>query len=375
MALARAIGLMSGTSMDGIDLAFIETDGEAFVRMGPSTSLSYEDADRALLREAVEAARSLTDRRDRPGKLAAAEQRVTACHAALVTHFMRVERLGVRDVDVVGFHGQTVLHRPEAGLTVQIGDGPALAAAIGIPVVHDLRAADMAAGGQGAPFVPVYHRALVADADLGSPVAILNLGGVGNITYIEAGRDPIAFDTGPGNALLDDLILERTGAPMDRDGLIAAAGTVNETALSVLLDHRYFRAPPPKSLDRDAFRRDAVSGLSVEDAAATLVAFTATAVAIGLDWLPHPPASIVVCGGGARNPAMLRSLAQRIVVAKVSTADEVGWTSDMMEAQAFAYLAVRSLKGLPLSFPTTTGVPAPMTGGVLARPPELGYPG
>ncbi len=373
MALTRAIGLMSGTSMDGIDLALLETDGEAVLSMGPSTSLSYEDADRALLREAVEAARSLTDRRSRPGKLPEAEQRVTACHAALVTRFMTAERLGVRDVDVVGFHGQTVLHRPEAGLTVQIGDGPALAAAIGLPVVHDLRAADMAAGGQGAPFVPVYHRALVACADLGSPVAILNLGGVGNITYIEAGRDPIAFDTGPGNALLDDLILERTGAPMDRDGLLAAAGRADETALSVLLDHKYFRAAPPKSLDRDAFRRDAVSGLSVEDAAATLVAFTASAVAIGLDWLPHPPASIVVCGGGARNPAMLRSLAQR-VSAKVSTADEVGWSADMMEAQAFAYLAVRSLKGLPLSFPSTTGVPVPLTGGVLARPPVLGYP-
>jgi anhydro-N-acetylmuramic acid kinase len=160
---------------------------------------------------------------------------------------------------------------------------------------------------------------------------------------------------------------------MDRDGLLAAAGRADETALSVLLDHKYFRAAPPKSLDRDAFRRDAVSGLSVEDAAATLVAFTASAVAIGLDWLPHPPASIVVCGGGARNPAMLRSLAQR-VSAKVSTADEVGWSADMMEAQAFAYLAVRSLKGLPLSFPSTTGVPVPLTGGVLARPPVLGYP-
>jgi anhydro-N-acetylmuramic acid kinase len=292
----------------------------------------------------------------------------------LVTRFMTAERLGVRDVDVVGFHGQTVLHRPEAGLTVQIGDGPALAAAIGIPVVHDLRAADVAAGGQGAPFVPVYHRALVAGADLGSPVAVLNLGGVGNVTYVEAGRDPIAFDTGPGNALLDDLVLERTGASMDRDGLIAAAGRVDEAALSILIDHPFFRAPPPKSLDRDAFRRDAVSALSVEDAAATLVAFTAAAVATGLDWLPRPPLSLVVCGGGARNPAMLRALSQR-VGAKLLTADEVGWSADMMEAQAFAYLAVRSLKGLPLSFPSTTGVPAPVTGGLLARPPELGYPG
>jgi anhydro-N-acetylmuramic acid kinase len=374
MALTTAIGLMSGTSMDGIDLALLETDGEAVLRMGPTASLSYEDADRSLLREAMETARSLTDRRDRRGKLAEAEQRVTACHAALVTRFMTAERLGVRDVDVVGFHGQTVLHRPEAGLTVQIGDGPALAAAIGIPVVHDLRAADVAAGGQGAPFVPVYHRALVAGADLGSPVAVLNLGGVGNVTYVEAGRDPIAFDTGPGNALLDDLVLERTGASMDRDGLIAAAGRVDEAALSILIDHPFFRAPPPKSLDRDAFRRDAVSALSVEDAAATLVAFTAAAVATGLDWLPRPPLSLVVCGGGARNPAMLRALSQR-VGAKLLTADEVGWSADMMEAQAFAYLAVRSLKGLPLSFPSTTGVPAPATGGLLARPPELGYPG
>ena len=373
MALTRAIGLMSGTSMDGIDLAFIETDGDALVRAGASASLAYDDGDRALLRDAVAAARTLTDRRARPGRLGEAEERITACHAGLVTQFMTSQRLGVSDVDVVGFHGQTVLHRPDAGLTVQIGDGAALAAAVGIPVVHDLRAADMAAGGQGAPFVPVYHRALVASADLRGPVAVLNLGGVGNITYVEEGRDPIAFDTGPGNALLDDLVREKTGAAMDRDGRIAAAGKVDEAALSRLMDHDYFRTPPPKSLDRDAFRRDAVSGLSLEDAAATLVAFTVTAVARATEWLPRPPANLVVCGGGARNPAIVGALSRRLP-GEVVTAEEVGWSADMMEAQAFAYLAVRSLKGLPLSFPSTTGVPAPLTGGVLARPPELGFP-
>ncbi|MDQ0469024.1 anhydro-N-acetylmuramic acid kinase [Labrys wisconsinensis] len=367
MALLTALGLMSGTSMDGIDLALIETDGAAAVRMGPSASLDYDDAERSLLRQALRDAAAMTDRAARPGVLAEAERRLTASHATLVRRFLAEQAIEPRQVAVIGFHGQTVLHRPAERLTVQIGDGAALAAATGIPVVSDLRAADVAAGGQGAPFVPAFHRALVEAGTLPGPVAVLNLGGVGNVTYVERGQDPIAFDTGPANALIDDLMLERTGRAVDADGRAALAGTVDAAALAALLDHEYFGKKPPKSLDRNEFSRSAVASLSTEDAAATLTAFTAGSVALARRWLPKEPALWVVCGGGARNPAILAALAARVPGA-VTTADAVGWSAAMMEAQAFAYLAVRSLDGLPLSFPSTTGVPRPMTGGVLSRP-------
>jgi anhydro-N-acetylmuramic acid kinase len=268
---------------------------------------------------------------------------------------------------VVGFHGQTVIHRPLEGLTVQIGDGQGLADRLGIPVAYDFRAADVAAGGEGAPVVPVYHRALIEAADIVGPVAFLNIGGVANVTYVDDGFDPIACDTGPGNALLDDLMHARAGKPMDRGGRTAARGRVDEAALALLLAHPYFEKKPPKSLDRNAFSREVVNSLSLEDAAATLTAFTAASVARLLPHLPKRPGELVVCGGGAHNPTLMRELALHLGC-KVSTAQQHGWSVDAMEAQAFAYLAVRSMEGLPITFPTTTGVPAPQTGGVLARP-------
>jgi anhydro-N-acetylmuramic acid kinase len=365
--MLKAIGMMSGTSLDGVDLAMIETDGERRITLGPSASLDYGAADRDVLRRALVAATMLDDRALRPGPLREAEIMLTDRHADLVTSFLESQGLEPEAIDVVGFHGQTVLHRPEQRLTIQIGDAARLAGAIGIPVVHDFRAADIAAGGQGAPFVPIFHRALVEASGLDDPVAVVNLGGVGNITYVAAGADPIAFDTGPGNALIDDLMLERTGVAVDRDGKAALAGRADAAALSELMRHPYFAKAPPKSLDRNAFSRERVAGLATADAAATLAAFTAASVAAAEPFLPRRPAVWAICGGGARNPAILAALAE-CVSGRVVTADEVGWSSSMMEAQAFAYLAVRSLRGLPLSFPTTTGVPAPMPGGLLARP-------
>ena len=282
--------------------------------------------------------------------------------------FLDVNGIDRATIDVVGFHGQTILHRPQDRLTVQIGDGAALAREIRLPVVYDLRAADVAAGGQGAPLVPVYHRALARTLDRPHPIAVLNLGGVANITFIDGENDPIACDTGPANALIDDFMRERTGATRDEDGAAAAKGRADDAAVARLLAHPFFAQPCPKSLDRNDFREWVAThaGLaekSTEDGAATLTMLTAASVARVVAVLPRAPQSWIVAGGGARNPTLMRMLAERLAPARVETADQAGWSADALEAQAFAFLAVRSLKGLALTFPTTTGAPRPMTGG------------
>jgi anhydro-N-acetylmuramic acid kinase len=366
MTLYRAIGLMSGTSMDGVDVALVETDGEAALSFGPASNYPYSDADRALLRGALAEAATLEDRDARPGVLAVAEKMVTDRHAEAVESFLSDNAIDPASVSVVGFHGQTVLHRPKQSLSIQIGDGPALAQRLGIDVAYDFRAADLAAGGEGAPIVPAFHRALVAAGGLKGEVALLNIGGVANVTFISDGSEPIACDTGPGNALIDDLMLSRTGAPIDRHGRTAARGRVNEAALLRLLSHPFFEDLPPKSLDRNAFSPNVVSNLSTEDAAATLTAFTASSVLRLFPHLPKEPQLLIVCGGGAHNPILVRELVLRLPC-KVTTADVMGWSPDYLEAQAFGFLAARVLEGLPLTFPSTTGVVAPMAGGVVAR--------
>ena len=365
-----AIGLMSGTSQDGVDVALIETDGEVITRFGQTAYRPYSKDERALLRSATAAAANLTERTARPGVIAAAEQRLNAAHAEAVATFLAANGVAADAVTVIGFHGQTVLHRPERGLTIQIGDGSWLAARLGIPVVYDFRAADMAAGGQGAPLAPVFHRALVRRLDVAPPVAVLNIGGVANVTFID-GEDLIACDTGPGNALLDDFLRLRTGALLDTDGRAAAAGVVDDTAVARVLAHPFFGKPPPKSLDRNDCRGwvgAALDDRSVEDGAATLTALTAAAVARIVPLLPRAPKTWIVAGGGARNPTLMRMLAQRLAPARVETGHEAGWSVDSLEAQAVAYLAVRSIRGLPITLPGTTGAPRPLTGGVLARP-------
>lgn len=361
----RAIGAMTGTSMDGLDLAFLETDGRATLKFGPTASFSFSEAERALLREAMVAAKGLSDRSQRPGALAEAERFVTQKHVWAIQNFLDREKISADSVDVVGFHGQTVLHRPEFGLTVQIGDGAGLARAIGVDVVYDLRARDVAAGGQGAPLVPAYHQALAQNCGVALPMMMVNLGGVANFTFVGTGGDPIACDCGPGNALLDDFLRARLGVAMDENGVHARAGRVDAAALETLLDHRFFDAPPPKSLDRNAFALDAVEKLSTEDGAATLCAFTAQALARHMRFLPAPPKMIVLCGGGAKNPALVGAIG-RATGLPTRRAEDFGWDSQAIEAQAFAYLAVRSIKGLPLTFATTTGASAPTAGGVLA---------
>jgi anhydro-N-acetylmuramic acid kinase len=369
-ASVLAVGLMSGTSQDGVDVALIDSDGERIAQLGATACRPYSKAERTLLRRATAAAANLTERSARPGVVAKAERLINDAHAEAVESFLVANGLQRGEVAVIGFHGQTLLHRPEQRLTLQIGDGRALAARLGIPAVYDFRAADVAAGGQGAPLAPVFHRALVRRLQHASPIAVLNLGGVANVTYID-GEELIACDAGPGNALLDDFLRLRTGEPLDTDGRAAASGSIDEKTIERLLAHPFFALAPPKSLDRNAFRGwvgDTLDGIGVENGAATLTALTAAAVARIVPHLPRPPASWIVAGGGARNPTLLRMLTERLAPARVESAHAVGWSIDSLEAQAFAYLAVRSLRGLPITFPTTTGAPRPLTGGVLARP-------
>jgi anhydro-N-acetylmuramic acid kinase len=356
-----AIGLMSGTSLDGIDAALIETDGEGHVRPIAFHGTPYADADRALLAAAARIALTLQGPAHEPA-IAVAERRLTDLHVEAVGALLRQADIAASDIAVIGFHGQTIAHRPDRGWTWQIGDGARLADALGIPVVNDLRGADVAAGGQGAPLLPVYHRALCAG--LPRPVAVLNLGGVGNLTWIGEGDDLIAFDTGPANGLIDDWMAETSGARFDADGAIAARGEVDRAVLAAMLDNSWFDLPPPKSLDRADFTLVPARGLGVEEGAATLTRFTAETVARGLRLLPVRVQRLIVAGGGRHNPTLMAMIADAcgIVPEPIET---LGRNGDATEAEGFAYMAVRSLKGAPISFPGTTGVPRPLPGGVL----------
>lgn len=362
----RVLGLMSGTSLDGIDTALIETDGESVSLRGPATTYPYNLEQRAILTEALVHARGMARRTDRPGRLAEAERLVTELHAAAVSAFLRKFGVDRGSIDAVGFHGQTVLHRPGQQLTVQLGDGQLLSQLTGLPVVYDLRAADVAAGGQGAPLVPVYHRALVAKR-AERPVAVLNVGGVANVTWIGRDGHLIAFDTGPGNALIDDWMLKRTGEPYDHNGHSAGSGQVSDVLLTAFLSDAYFARVPPKSLDRNAFNLRSVEGLGIEDGAATLTAFTAASIAKAREHFPEQPELWIVCGGGRRNRTLM-SLVAGLVENAVVPAEAAGFNGDSIEAEAWAFLAARSLLGLPLTYPGTTGVGEPLTGGIIAGP-------
>jgi anhydro-N-acetylmuramic acid kinase len=366
--ILTTLGLMSGTSLDGVDVALLETDGRQIKAFGPTGYRPYGATERGLLRQALVEAVNLTTREARPGVLRAAEQVVTLAHAEAVAVFLAQNHLAAEHIDIVGFHGQTVLHRPERRLTVQIGDAAALAKAIHIPVMHDFRAADVEAGGQGAPLVPVYHRALAQSLQREGPIAVANVGGVSNVTYIDGDTTLIACDTGPGNALLDDFMFRNLGQTFDQDGRMAAQGAADEAWVTEALKLPFFAAPPPKSLDRNDFAALKLGDMTPADGAATLTAFTAAALARIVPLLPKVPMNWIICGGGARNLTMMRMLRQRLAPATVEAADALGWSADAIEAQAFGFLAARGMKGLPLSYPATTGVSMPMTGGAMARP-------
>ncbi len=360
-----AIGLMSGTSMDGVDAALLRTDGDGGVERLAFTFEPYDEDFRHELVEAVGEASGLADRLGRTPLLSRVEAELTARHAAAVERLLEQASVAREAVSVVGFHGQTVLHAPDRRLTVQLGDGHALANATGIDVVYDLRAADCAAGGQGAPLVPVYHRALAMRLPE-RPAVFLNIGGVANATYISTGGLLMAFDTGPGNALIDDWLKHHTGQPLDENGRMASGGQVDEDALQALMSHSYFGRVPPKSLDRNAFSLEPVRHLAPADGAATLTAFTAASIAAARAHFAEQPVMWIVSGGGRRNKTLMAMLAARVDAA-VAPIEATGHDGDAIEAEAWAYLAVRALRRMPITYPSTTGAPRPMTGGVLAR--------
>ncbi len=370
-----AIGLMCGTALDGIDAAIVTTDGENVVEAGPVSHQPYSRDLKIWIRRAIKAA---LEGRDGAAEIGKAAGEVTLAHVSAVEALLEKAGLKRQNVNVIGFHGQTILHRPardpgSVGRSWQIGDGRALADETRIDVVSEFRNADVAAGGEGAPFAPIYHRALVAglEPEPLHAVGVINLGVVSNITYVPRGArgiDLVAFDCGPGNGLVDEWVELKTGEARDKDGKLASAGVVNEEALRMMLLAPYLRRQPPKSLDRYDFKLDQVMKLTPADGAATLTAFTAACIEKSEKFLPEPVGEWIVCGGGRHNPAMMTAL-QKTLRAPVKTAESAGWRGDDLEAECFGYLAVRSLKKLPLSFPNTTRAPAPMRGGVFHRSP------
>jgi anhydro-N-acetylmuramic acid kinase len=365
--MLRVIGLMSGTSLDGVDAAWLETDGERIGAQGPRLTIQYDDRLRSDLRRLL----------DHAPTLAADDRRVKTAAARLTEYHARAVVAIGRPADLIGFHGQTILHQPDRsqpgrGRTWQIGDAAWLAWRTGVRVAWDFRSADVAAGGEGAPFAPAYHAALAGA--LPRPLAVLNIGGVANVTWI--GGDGIggdgallACDTGPGNGPLDDWVARHTGAAFDADSALARQGTVDQAVLGRLLDDPYFTRSAPKSLDRLDFAKtlgaSGIEALSPADGAATLVAFTAAAVAATK--LPTPPLRWLVGGGGRHNPAIMAAL-RGMLGAPVDPVEAVGWDGDALEAQCFGFLAARVAAGLPLSFPGTTGVSRPLPGGLIAEP-------
>ena len=358
----NTIGVMSGTSMDGIDVAMLHTDGENFIRPEATGAGAYSIPLQKQLLELIQ-----DPERAAQGNVSEITQAITDAHCAAVEAFLEHNKINPDSIDVIGFHGQTVFHAPERDITRQLFDGARAAQRLGIDNVCQFRLADVAAGGQGAPLAPLYHHALAHSSGLELPLMVLNLGGVANVTYID--HDKImAFDTGPASALLDDFVRERIGTSFDKDGQLAQSGHINHSIVDQFLASGYFNRTPPKSLDRNAFHAwmDLVKPLSNGDGAATLAAFTIQSIAASLQHLPEPPKKWLVGGGGRHNLFLMQSLESHLGV-PVEPVEAVGWNGDMLEAECFAWLAVRTLKGLPLSLPSTTGVPYPLTGGEISR--------
>ena len=365
--MSYVIGLMSGTSLDGVDAALIRTDGERITEFGVGETRPYDASERAVLQAAVDSALAWSFQGEAPD-FSAAEAVLTASHAKLVEAVIAKSGLKTRQINLIGFHGQTVLHRAPSGRrrgrTLQIGDGPALAERLGIDVVHDFRSADIEAGGQGAPLATLYHAARVAQDGLELPLAVVNLGGVANVTWLAPDSDPIAFDTGPANGLIDAWCQQRLGRSHDSNGELAARGKIDATALKTLMKHPFLAKDPPKSLDRWDFSLDPVKHLGDADGAATLTAFTARTVAAAIDKLGQP-ARILATGGGRLNPVLMRMMGAAMGV-RPEPVEAVGWRGDLLEAEAFAWLAARVAAGLPTSLPSTTGVSRATCGGRIA---------
>ena len=355
-----ALGAMSGTSLDGVDAAMVHTDGHVITGFGETAYRPYSTSEVALLKAAL--GQWPND------NLASTAELIETVHAQLLS--------GFDGADVIGFHGQTLAHDPENARTHQCGDGQVLADVLNVPVVWDFRSADMTLGGQGAPLAPFYHFALAKWMKAEAPIAFLNLGGVGNLTWIDPAKTVpeslgalLAFDTGPANAPINDLMMQRLDQPFDDDGAMAAGGAVDEQIIADFLTHPHFSRMPPKSLDRDAFSglSLAASKLATADAAATLTAAVAISVSQAMSFCPTAPTKVLVTGGGRKNPTLMKMLAAGLDM-RVGPVEDAGLDGDMLEAQAFAYLAVRVARGLPTSCEGTTGVRAAVSGGTISRP-------
>jgi anhydro-N-acetylmuramic acid kinase len=367
----RVLGFMTGTSLDAVDMAVLETDGDTILAFGPAGERKLSDATRDIMMEATKQALTWTRGAPEPVVFSDAARAGAEEHFAAAEEFLAANELKWSDIDLIGMHGQTVLHeRPlegRPGRTVQLGDAALLARKTGVPVAYDFRTADVAAGGEGAPLAPIYHLARARASGLQAPLAVLNIGGVANVTFWSGGDEIAAFDTGPGNGMIDLMVQARGAGRFDDKGRYASVGRVNSGVLSALMGHPYFKASAPKSLDRFDFSLEPLEACELEDAAATLVAFTAEAVKAGFDLMGRVPTEVIVTGGGRHNPEIMKALAERLPM-PVKTAEDRGWRGDSIEAEAFAYLAARTATGLPISFPKTTGVSAPMTGGKIVKP-------
>ncbi len=347
-----AIGMMSGTSLDGIDVALVRTDGMDRCELLDFKCFAYSTTEQEIIRAALGS-------RHKNDKTQAAETLLTDKHVKAVKDFGH-------KADVIGFHGQTVIHDPTQFLTWQIGDCQRLANETGVNVVGDMRQADVKAGGQGAPLLPLCHRAFASLID--KPIAVLNMGGVANLTWLgESQRDILAFDTGPANALMDDLVKYKTGEDCDFDGTRASQGKVDTGIIEQWLNHPYFDKQPPKSLDRDEWDVSVIYEYDLNDALATLAQFTIQSIIKSLEFLPAKPRALYAAGGGRKNRYIMDALNDALSY-PVLPVEDIGWNGDGLEAQGFAYLAVRSLKGLALTIPETTGIKEPATGGTLYEP-------
>lgn len=350
--------------MDGIDIALIKSDGKHMLDFGPTGCFDYSQAFRSRLSEAMSKCRALPTQSLDLLDFSELEAELTELHADAVLQFLKDNDLEPQDIDVIGFHGQTLIHRPDDQCTWQIGNGALLARMTSCQVVNDFRSADMEQGGEGAPLAPIYHEALATHYNLDRPTLMLNLGGVGNVTYIGSNGQLIAFDTGPANALIDDWVQQKSGQSHDAGGTLARKGRIDETYVAKLLSHTYFSKAAPKSLDRNDFHFEFPKETSLEDGAATLTAFTVDAVGAAFEHLPERPKQIIAMGGGRHNTTMMDMLGVRLST-PVCSCDELGMNGDAIEAQAFAYMAIRRLLNLPISFPGTTGVREEITGGVI----------
>ena len=365
------LGFMTGTSLDAVDMAILETDGETITAFGPAGERKLTEATREVMLRAAEAAKTWERGTPEPDVFAQAAAAGAREHFEAAEEFLKAGGLTWDQVELIGMHGQTVLHeRPQEGRpgrTVQLGDAQWLADQTGVPVAYDFRTADVAAGGEGAPLAPIYHLARAQASGLEPPTAVLNVGGVANVTLWSGADDLAAFDTGPGNGMIDLLVQARGAGRYDAGGKYASVGRADEAIVRAYLAHDYFQGPPPKSLDRYDFSLEPLEKLQLEDAAATLVAFMAEGVRLAFDTVGQAPTEVIVTGGGRHNPEIMKALTQRLPV-PVKTAEDRGWRGDSIEAEAIAYLAARTFRGLPISFPGTTGVPRPMSGGKIVRP-------